>query len=80
MICSEKSFTSKSIQLEIQTALDNNAFIAPVLLYNDTEQLNRLSLELFNSFPELLENQIYKIDLKNTDRDIDLLIKQIIEF
>ena len=80
MICSEKSFTSKSIQLEIQTALDNNAFIAPVLLYNDTEQLNRLSLELFNSFPELLENQIYKIDLKNTDRDIDLLIKQIIQF
>ena len=80
MMCSEKSFTSKSIHLEIQSALDNNAFIAPVLLYKDTEQLNRLSLELFNSFPELLENQIYKIDLNNANRDIDLLIKQIIEF
>lgn len=80
MMCSEKAFASKSIQLEIRTALDNNAFIAPVLLYNDNEQLNRLSLELFNSFPELLENQIYKVDLNNTDRDINLLIKQIIQF
>ena len=80
MMCSEKAFASKSIQLEIRTALDNNAFIAPVLLYNDNEQLNRLSLELFNSFPELLEKQIYKVDLNNTDRDINLLIKQIIQF
>ena len=41
MMCSEKAFASKSIQLEIRTALDNNAFIAPVLLYNDNDQLNR---------------------------------------
>ena len=80
LICSENSMRSNFVSKEIEEALRNNAFIIPVIIYDETNSIEKLSSILGNISPSMLDHGVFGMSYDTFKEDVEKLIKYLLEY
>lgn len=80
VLCTEEYFESDAVSYEVAEAIMNNALLIPVILYEDTEQLNRLFRLVRVRASRLMRYSCLTVNINNLNNDIQELIKGLLNY